>query len=390
MSIPTRPIVKHYTMQDWLALHEVEAAKLIELLATHSYGEPQANHTPSNMPPLSAQQCWELVATALRHFWPSNSQLITTTEQYCTTHFNQPCDAPHTLDKGPDEYPQVHLYYQGTPADMLTMAHEFAHALQIVANQSRFTPPVLRELAAFIGELCFIQFLAKQQPELVNNLSAAQEHDNGHYLGTDLSALQEALQQPKTLPSSAYTYSWNYPVARLLAKQLFANLDRDSLWQIINGDWSLKQCLKANTINTPKPPPYLRLDNYLPPMSPYDKQHPAINAYRCLGIAALLDIDYWQGLAAKNIGDYLVFINHHLQDQTLLIATNQSQQPTGYITWTIDEHYHQTIKLTHQCAPFGDYLALQKQLKQHLSDNNLSVYSHHPGSAREEQLAWQN
>ena len=125
-------------------------------------------------------------------------------------------------------------------------------------------------------------------------------------------------------------------------------------------------------------------------MSPYDKQHPAINAYRCLGIAALLDIDYWQGLAAKNIGDYLVFINQHLQDQTLLIATNQSQQPTGYITWTIDEHYHQTIKLTHQCAPFGDYLALQTQLKQHLSDNNLSVYSHHPGSAREEQLAWQN
>ena len=104
-------------------------------------------------------------------------------------------------------------------------------------------------------------------------------------------------------------------------------------------------------------------------------------------MAALLDMDYWQGLAEQTISNYFAFIAQHLQSQTLLIATNQSQQPIGYITWQTDDDDKKPTQLTHQCAPFGDYLALQTQLQQHLS-GDMPVYANHPGSARQAQLAW--
>ncbi len=391
MEQQSRHTVNQHHMQDWLVLHDIQADKVIDLLATNPNSGPQAKHTTPDTTHIHAQQAWALAAAALRSLWPTHSQLITDTEQHCVTYFEQPCDAPHTLDKGSDHYPEVYLYYHGTGSDLLTMAHEFGHALQIVANQSHFIPPVLRELAAFISELALIQYLDHQQPELAANLETAQQDDNSRYLGTDLINLQQALQQDIAQSSPApYSYCWNYPVARLLAKQLFANLDPDSLWQIINGDWSLQQCLTASAAKISEPPPNLRLHNYLPPISAFDKQHPAINGYRCLGMAALLDMDYWQGLAEQTIANYVALITRHLQSQTLLVATNQSQQPIGYITWATDNDQKQNTNLAHQCAPFGDYLALQTQLKQHLSGSNMPVHAHHPGSARQEQLAWQS
>ena len=127
------------------------------------------------------------------------------------------------------------------------------------------------------------------------------------------------------------------------------------------------------------------MNNYLPEVPQKEEQHPAINAYRSLGMMALLDIDYWEGASERSIEQYYRTLLSHMQSQTVMVAIGQDKKPIGYATWTASNDNQ--VTLTRQSAPFGDHLELQQQLEKHFPTDSV-VLSQHERSAREEQVAW--
>ena len=129
------------------------------------------------------------------------------------------------------------------------------------------------------------------------------------------------------------------------------------------------------------------MQNYLPEVPEIDKEKPAINAYRSVGMMTLLDLDYWQGESESSIEDYYANLLKHLQNQSKMIAINTESKPIGYVTWEVDAKDSNIISLTRQSSPFGDHLEVQKKLKEFLPDSAV-VTSKHKRSARQEQAVW--
>ena len=120
---------------------------------------------------------------------------------------------PFTLAAGPDGRPVVVLRYRGRIGDLITVAHEFGHAVQIAASGNGFVPPVNREICAFVSELALLRHLGAELP-------AAHGPARGRLGGAQrrlprpgCGALALALKDPE----SVYRYAWNYPIARILA-----------------------------------------------------------------------------------------------------------------------------------------------------------------------------
>ena len=372
----------NHTMTDWLALHKIQSNDLKALMLVPCSTQ-KCNERTLVTGTIAADKAWALVTEAFHDTWPSQSDVIAQTQSETITRFNSDIEIPYTTNEdnqGGNATPivTVAINDEGTAEDMLSVAHEFGHALQIHANNSTFTPPVLRELAALICELVFWDYLRKTQKALAQKIETVWQNKAQTYLSEDKQALKAALEDPK----APYSYRWNYPVAHVLATQLYRALSFEQLWPLIQGKKSLQQCLD----NLPNNQQGLRLNNDLPPITPTTDEPAAIGAYRTLGIAALLDLENWQGLAEQPIDQYYQRALAHLQNQSLLAATNKQHQPIGYVTWQNQDKH--SIQLTHQSAPFGDHLQLQKHLRTHLPGVTNAIATHRT-SARKEQLAWQ-
>ena len=129
------------------------------------------------------------------------------------------------------------------------------------------------------------------------------------------------------------------------------------------------------------------MNNYLPQFPETETDLRAINAYRSLGAMVLLDIDYWQGESEKIIKEYYSECLGHMQAQTSFVAINSERKPIGYAAWEADPCNADMICLKRQAAPFGDHLEVQQKLQARLPET-AKVFSYHPRSAREEQVAW--
>ena len=371
-----------HTLHNWLSLHKIQPLDLQALLLM-PLSRQQTSHQLLSTVVITAEDAWDLAAQAFHQAWPNQRHFIGQAQSQTTTQFHSPTDTPcttHEEQPGPETTPTVTvaINYQGTADNALSVAHEFGHAVQIHANNATFTPPVLRELAALICELVFLDYLRNSQHQLAQCIETAWHNKAHTYLSDDKPALAAALQDPQAL----YSYRWNYPAAHILATQLYRALSFEQLWPLIQGKKSLQQCLD----NLPNNQQGLRLNNDLPPITPTTDEPAAIGAYRTLGIAALLDLENWQGLAEQPIDQYYQLALTHLQNQTLLAATNKQHQPIGYVTWQNQDKH--SIQLTHQAAPFGDHLQLQKNLRSHLPSVTRAT-AIHSNSARKEQLAWQ-
>ena len=169
---------KHrHTLIEWFDLHDISTSVLpfwLEVISSSvNYGDFQQAIDESDISQMtfpnkmSGKTVWQLAADALLQLWPEQKQLITTTAKSTVVHFHVEVEQPRTIDNGPDAPPEVYINYQKRIEDILAVAHEFGHALQIVANQSRFTPPILRELAAFISELALLHHIKQQQTSII-------------------------------------------------------------------------------------------------------------------------------------------------------------------------------------------------------------------------------
>ena len=95
----------------------------------------------------------------MRAFFPAQRSIIDDTFENTVKTLVDQRNKPRralTLDNGPTAFPTIFYSYRGEPSDSLTIAHEFAHALQIRASRGKFVPPIMREVCAFVGEWALI------------------------------------------------------------------------------------------------------------------------------------------------------------------------------------------------------------------------------------------
>lgn len=123
----------------------------------------------------------------------------------------------HTIDHGLGAPPEVCIGWRGDAKDLISLAHEVAHAVQIQLSSGSPMPPVARETCAFLGELALIDDAQESNPALGAELLNVWNEENGVYLGRDRSKLRLALESSDT----SYHYDLNYPLARAAAILLF-------------------------------------------------------------------------------------------------------------------------------------------------------------------------
>jgi hypothetical protein len=371
---------------DFLSLHELERTLLLDILAAWRAGSvggsPAQMIVSRQIAPdrLTQNECLtHLVLPALEAALeqPDLWNTIGTETEFST--LAPECDGlPHTVDRGPDQPVLIALNWEGSPDDVICLAHEVAHAVQIILSDHKQMPPLAREVCAFLGELLVIAHARTAAPDLYPALCDVWHRENEAYLGSDLDLLSAALADPQ----AQYHYRQNYPVARLAAVELFNRGSGEWLRQFFaSGRDGMRHIPIEKLANRAGD-----IANYLPAMPHSEPQTPAIDAYRSLGAMALIDIDYWEGQSEARIEDYYADLLRHLEDQTAFVALNEQRKPIGYATWSKDAQ-GDGCTLTRQAAPFGDHITLQRALERHLG-GKAGMTARHNRSARREQVAW--
>lgn len=283
---------------------------------------------------------------------------------------------PQTIDHGVDRPPEIRLSWGNAASDLVCLAHEFAHAVQLALSAGSFMPPVARETCAFLGELALIGWARRNDPDLAASLLQVWRHENERYFGDDLALLRSALADKAT----RYGYRMNYPLARAAAVLLFrSGADRLALFKAGAQAMALLPLERIANLAG-------RRRNHLPPFPMPERAYPALDVYRTLGAMALLDIDVGKGQSERRIDDYYAALVRHLQDQTAFIALDDVRRPVGYATWCKATE-GKPLSVLRQVAPFGDHLYLQRALQEHLGLDH-GVEARHEQSARVGQAAW--
>jgi hypothetical protein len=210
------------TLRDWLTFNHLTSDIVARRLALITQPKPPhaaAAEAFASRLALSAEEAWSECAASLRAAFPDLAQDVATVEATARQCF-QPKRAKHpkpfTYDLGQGECPFVSLHYQHRIADLLAMAHEFGHVVQIVASgraEKAQMPPVARECCAFLAELA----LVRRGRAHFAGLMAAHLADDAVYFGENRQSLEDALGSP----CRPYAYDWNYPLARHVAAHLF-------------------------------------------------------------------------------------------------------------------------------------------------------------------------
>ena len=281
---------------------------------------------------------------------------------------------PHTIDPGKGKAPQVFITWHGKPEDVICLAHETAHALQIILSDHETMPPVARETCAFLGELAVIEYVRKELPDLFGALCAVWERENGAYLGQDLESLTHALADPV----APYHYRLNYPLARLMAVELFRRGPGPWWHQVFSaGPKAMRflpiQALAERAPDDPNPLPAL-------PSEPGD--NPVIKAYRSVGAIALLDLVASAPAADMSMGDYYAALLERMKAKRVFLALDEKRRPTGYAMW-LEERKGGELCFDRIIAPFCDHDAMRRAARRHAEKTEKPASSGHFGSATE-------
>jgi hypothetical protein len=242
----TRPAERH-SLSDWLALHELDPAVCRCILNAMAREVPSAS-AGHKWPALGSyaldpETAWLRTAAAMREFFPAQRSIIDDTFEKTVKTLvarrNKRRKAL-TLDNGPITYPTILYSFLGEPSDSLVIAHEFGHAVQIRASRGKFVSPIMREVCAFIGEMAQLSHASRGDAAQYRCLCQVWDKDNQKYFGPDKDQLTLALLQPQM----AYSYSWNYPIARYIAIQISLRCSRDSMWTLFEGNLTVRGALR--------------------------------------------------------------------------------------------------------------------------------------------------
>ena len=370
------------SLYDWLVVHSISGEDVARVLSKRSRLKVSYSESILSKVGTSPDGAWLLATKALAWKFPLHADYIHEAAAKIEVEFSKKNDGiarPFVLDRGANSYPYVSLPYAGTVSDLLSFAHELGHAVQLISAQGVFISPIMREIAAFLSELALLGYAEIKRPDLFESLRHEHSVEDRIYLGNDVQRLMFVFKDP----NCKYEYRWNYPMARVLAAQIFRILPSENLWDVFSGEMNLPQLIRYDS----QEKLMNKLENYLPSAPPPEQNHTMLNTYRSLGMMALLDIDYWQGPSEKTISDYYTTTIDHINDGSAFIAFSDDKKPIGYATWKYEQSDPGRINLTRQTAPFGDHLTLQKKVKS-CFPYLAHVESLHDRSARKVQTAW--
>lgn len=182
---------------------------------------------------LDAKNVWNLTAAAMMWFFPSRHRVLEEVRDNAQLTINEDSvmsDCSYTYYHDKTRTLMVELSYKYRPEDVLTVAHEFGHCVQLTSTKENFIPPLFRETCAFIAELIFLKYLERSYPELHTVLVKSWYSQNSHYLGQSSKMLHAATN----ISLQPYTYEWNYPIARVFSIIAFNSMGNKKIWELFS------------------------------------------------------------------------------------------------------------------------------------------------------------
>lgn len=233
---------------DWLDLHGLSGSRCSALLQAVE-DDLSAENLPSSLSmswpgTLDPHAAWQRALASMLDYFPSRADSIS--KAYMLTRKVQAAGdigAPRamTVADGGDGFPIVYFSFDGGAASQMAIAHEFAHALQVIASEGAFTPPMTREICAFVGEAALLQYVKTFNHQDYSSVILIWQRDEYVYCHLYAAALKLALCKP----TAKYSYEWNYPIARLLAREAKKNLSPDEVWRLFEGKEDLSGLMAA-------------------------------------------------------------------------------------------------------------------------------------------------
>ncbi len=354
-----------YTVSDWMCLHGFDKAlilKCLEALGKHNFRmlpfsiSPVAQiGRPAGLP--HAERCLqELVIPAF-----CQSLGMTNASDCLAPIFLNIGEAwkdvpPHTVARQ-EGHPEIRMHWSGAFGDLVALAHEAAHALQIQLTKPHFVAPVIREACAFLGELALIDFVNARNPVLARNLAAVWGRESLVYFGDDAALLLAALCSP----SAGYCYRMNYPLARAAAVCLYQKSDPAQTHSLFAQKPSTSGLLPLEEIAASA---QSHRTLALPLIGP-EEENPTINVYRQLGAVTCLELESSGDLATQTVGVVYQTMADPVRDERLFIATVPGGRPYGYCFWDRDQAGD--IFIAQQQALSGECQHLQDGFREYLA-----------------------
>jgi cytolysin-activating lysine-acyltransferase len=235
-----------YTVQDWLDLHGLTSKEVLDYCGVirqkFQFEKQYESGDLSKGLSLDLEQSLErLVFPALHDLLgtaPSETHDLSVVK--IVKHKAGSLDLPFTDWDTTANAPAIHLVWSGTADDLICLAHEMAHAAQMILSNGEFTPPVAREACAFLGELALIRYAKSNSHTVYRELQFVWHHENQRYLSNDIIRLASDLKSG----SASYHYRHNYPLARVAAMALLAERGAGAITNIFSRGAAAMEAIK--------------------------------------------------------------------------------------------------------------------------------------------------
>ena len=222
------------TVQDWIDLHRLTSQEVLNYCDVIRQRFQSQRHDASRNGSKSLsfdieQSLEHLVLPALGDLLSvASSEKHNLSAVKIIKHEAGDLDLPFTEWDTKTNAPASHMVWSGTADDLMCLAHEMAHAAQMILSKGAFMPPVAREACAFLGELALIRYAKMNSRALCRELQSVWHRENKCHLADDIVQSANDLKAG----SAPYHYRYNYPLARIAAIALFAAHGSDAIKKI--------------------------------------------------------------------------------------------------------------------------------------------------------------
>ncbi|WP_299751236.1 hypothetical protein [uncultured Tateyamaria sp.] len=349
------------TVADWLLLHGLHAPVLRDVLTAYYMGElPDCLLEDEELPIAqstapcvgSKEECFEnYVIPALVEGFPGNSDIAKTlrSSEFKSLTIEQVFH-PNTLDLGVTLSLADVMCWRARPEDLMYLARETAHTLQVLLSGPDTMPPIARETCKFIGELLLLRFVQKHDPAVFHELQEVWVEKNEGALLDDLDSLADGLLNPETLCH----YNQNYPLARLAAVQLIGG-DDISLGELFSSGASAMKHLPIEQMAART----AALTDYFPRNPCPSSAKPSFE--RDWGAATEFDLETSNNWIRSKFQQCEAAPRTHFFEDAILIWLSGNRRPMGCVTWT-RRSTDGTSDVTWLTAPFGGHVRLEPSL----------------------------
>lgn len=209
-----------HSIQDWLDLHRLKLnqAHVIVTQNPKIHSNYYANtHNFTQVQTTIDAALTTFIVPAFYSFFGAKCWIDETIRSLGVSVLSDVNQRPHIRDEGPTTGLTIYIGWRGTARDILFLAHEFGHAVQIKCSNHNFMPPMMREICAFCGEIIVLKYINSVSRRVYSEILPQWENLNISYYD---SAKDKFLVEVRKT-DNPYHYDLNYPLARLIAHNLF-------------------------------------------------------------------------------------------------------------------------------------------------------------------------